>query len=48
MVGFLKYIESLNGDYDEYITCINEDEIKHIILCCEKFNNWEYKVSMND
>ena len=39
-IRFLKYIESLNGDYSQYI---NNDDFIYIIKCCELFYNCEYK-----
>ena len=42
-IRFLKYIESLNDNYDEYITYVNNDDFNYIIKCCEIFYKCEYK-----
>ena len=36
-IRVLKHMETLNGDYGEYMKHADEDDIKHIQGCCEGF-----------
>ena len=36
-ITVLKHMESLNGDFGEYINNADEDDIKHIQTCCDAF-----------
>ena len=38
-------MESLNGDFDEYINNADEDDIKHIPTCCKGFMERNYKTT---
>ena len=38
-------MESLNGDYGEYINNADEDDIKHIQYCCDMFRKRDYKTT---
>ena len=38
-------METLNGDFDEYINNADEDGIKHIAYCCNMFRKLEYKTT---
>jgi len=42
-VGVLKHIESLNGNYIEYVKHAREDDIDILTSCCEMFLNGDYK-----
>ena len=42
-IRVLKHMETLNGDYSEYIRHANKDDIKHIMSCCELFKKGKYK-----
>ena len=42
-IRIFKHMESLEGDFSEYINNADEDDIEHIVSCCELFKKGEYK-----
>ena len=44
-IRIFKHMESLNGDFGEYINNADEDDIKHIQCCCEAFMERRYKTT---
>ena len=44
-VRVFKHMESLNGDFGEYINNADEDDIKHIQCCCDAFMERRYKTT---
>ena len=47
-IRVLKDMESLNGDYSEYINNADKDVIKHIQVCCEGFMKCKYKTTKRE
>ena len=44
-VRIFKHLESLNGDFGEYINNVDEDDIKNIQTCCDAFMKRWYKTT---
>ena len=42
-IRVLKHIESLNGDYKEYVRHAEQDNIDILTSCCDMFLNGDYK-----
>jgi len=44
-IRVLKHMESLNGDYSEYLNNADEDDIENIQCCCDMFRKRDYKTT---
>ena len=47
-IRIFKHMESLNGDFSEYISNADVENIEYIVSCCELFKRQKYKCTDNE